>query len=85
MPRIANRDDVLVGEYMKIPNESSESVIRNDELSAKLLRGVNRRLPKEAQFSVDEMKKRLENLRKSSKLPRKFRAFNGRNGKPKPR
>lgn len=84
--RMSNRDDVLISEYAKIADKSSEAIIRDDKLSLALVRSVNSQLPKETHFKKDEMKKRLENLRKGGKLPKKFREFNGRNlGKTNPK
>ena len=74
----SNRDAVLVEEYAKIPNLSSESIIRDDSLSSSLMDRVNSHLPEDLQFEKDELKKRLENLRKGGILPKKFRKFNGR-------
>jgi len=80
------RDAVLIEEYARIPDQSSEAIIRDPELSGLLLSRVNKRLPREHRFDQVELKRRLENLRKTSRLPRKFREFNGRNlSKEKPR
>ncbi len=73
-----SRDNVLIDEYEKIPDKSSEAIIRNPELSDLLLKRVNQRLPSDQWFEQEDLNHRLENLRKSSKLPKKFREFNGR-------
>jgi len=73
------RDQVLSDEYDKIPDKSSEEIIRDPDLSARLLRQVNKRLSSDQKFEQIELSHRLENLRKSGKLNRKFRDFNGRN------
>ena len=78
MKALMSKDSVLIDEYKKIPDKSSEAIIRNSELSSLLLECVNRRLPRGQWFEQEELNHRLENLRKSSKLPKKFREFSGR-------
>lgn len=81
-----SRDEVLINEYGRVPDKSSEAIIREVNLSANLLAQVNERLPKEDRFKLEELKQRLENLRKRGILPKKFRQFNGRIlSKEKPR
>ncbi|NOY42022.1 MAG: hypothetical protein GXP26_09315 [Planctomycetes bacterium] len=81
-----SRDNILIDEYEKIPDKSSEAIIRNPELSDLLLQRVNRRLPNDQRFEQEDLNHRLENLRKSSQLPKKFRGFNGRDlGRKKPK
>ena len=86
MRKVMSKDDVLIDEYAKISDKSSEAIIRDQELSGLLLKRVNRRLPIDQRFEQVDLNHRLENLRKSSRLPKKFREFNGRNlNKQKPK
>lgn len=78
-----SRDDVLREAYASIP-EAVEEIVSDPGVHRSLLDQVNSRLSPSEQFVPGELSKRLFTLRKrgadNGGLPRKHRAYSGRNG-----